>query len=156
MEENLCCVYGTINAMLFILSFWTVIRHSVLTSTLNSCNTWMKICKENIPHLWMREKLCFYDNERPHSVRIPREKILNLSSSFLLHLTYLPDLIPNDFGLFHSQQNVLNVKLFSKDQMKLLVENVFKSKPAFTWKKPISFSINGKWWFKIMVTIILI
>ena len=64
-----------------------------------------------------------HDNAKPHSARITWEKILDLGWSVLTHLAYSLDLAPIDFHLFHSQQNALNDKKFSQDQVKTFVEN---------------------------------
>ena len=86
-----------------------------------------------------------HNNTRPHSVRITKEKKLNLDWSVLLHPPYLPDLAPNDFHLFHFQQNALNNKKFSQeDQVEMFVENFLSSKPAEFYLRDIN-KLPEKW-----------
>ena len=70
----------------------------------------------------------FFDNSRQHSVRIIKEKTLDLCCSVLLHPPYSSDLAPSDFYLFHYLQIDLNENTFSpEDQLRTYKENFLSS-----------------------------
>ncbi|EZA48646.1 Histone-lysine N-methyltransferase SETMAR [Ooceraea biroi] len=57
-----------------------------------------------------------YDNARPRTSLVAREKLLQLGWDVLLHPPYSPDLAPSDYHLFRSLQNALNGKTFTADE----------------------------------------
>ena len=84
----------------------------------------VKILQENT--LYSLKKRCTsHVNSKQHSARITQEKILYLRWS------YSQDHAPSDFHLFYYQQNALNDKRFSQeDLVKTFVKKSMRSKPA--------------------------
>ena len=56
--------------------------------------------RELRPKMGLRGMMIHWDNARPHTASITKEKVRSLGASLLAHPPYSPDLAPSDFFLF--------------------------------------------------------
>ena len=90
-NDQFCCLHWTINEI-------------------KQCN-WRKAARID-----KSKKYCIqYDNARPHTSLVTRQKLLELGWDVLPYPPYSPDLAPSDYFLFRSLQNSLNGKNFNND-----------------------------------------
>jgi len=69
------------------------------------------VIKEKRPKLINRKGIVFhYDNARPHTSLMTRQKLRKLGWEVLMHSPYSLDLAPSDYHLFRYLQNSLDEK----------------------------------------------
>ncbi|GFT34676.1 histonelysine Nmethyltransferase SETMARlike [Trichonephila clavipes] len=69
-----------------------------------------------------KKKLDIWDNDRPHTSVVTRQKLWNLGWEVLMHPPYRPDLAPSDYYLFALQIYLSDKKLGSREDC----ENIYR------------------------------
>ena len=79
-----------------------------------------------------------YDNARPHTVQLTREKLLSLQWEVLPHPPYSPDIAPSDYHLFRSLSNAMKGHQFDNEyDLKEWLDAFFTNQSADFFKKGI-------------------
>ena len=72
-----------------------------------------------------------HDNARPHTVKVTRQKLIELGWELLPHPPYSPDIAPSDYHLFRAMQHHLDGKSYDDRQaLETDIHEFFESKPA--------------------------
>ncbi|XP_012061976.1 PREDICTED: histone-lysine N-methyltransferase SETMAR-like, partial [Atta cephalotes] len=106
--------------------------------TVNKVMLLQETIKEKRSELINRKGVVFhYDNARPHTSLMTRQKLRKLGWKVLMHPPYNPVLVPSDYHLFRSLQNSLDRKTLAD---KRAAENHLKK---FFADKPQKFYTDG-------------